>query len=84
MAKRIRGTRFFVEMIVATVLSLVSASLWTDLFRTFIANNYPNKPFILFLICVSVTLLAILILKHLFAELPNGEEGYIRDNNLVH
>ena len=78
--KKIRGTHFFVEMIVATVLSLVSASLWTDLFRSFIAKNYADKPLILFLICLAVTIFAILILKHLFSEIPVNEEGYIRDN----
>lgn len=75
---------FFVEMVTATILSLVSASLWTDLFRNVIAKNYADKPLILFFICAIVTIFAILVLRHLFAEIPNNQEGYIRDNSVAH
>jgi len=78
---RKRGTHFFLEMVVATTLSLVSAGLWTDLFRNFIAKNYADNPVALFLICVCMTTFAIVVLRHLFAEIPKDQEGYIRDPN---
>lgn len=77
--KKIRGTHFFLEMIVATILSIVSASLWTDLMRGVIAKHFTNNVFALFCIALIVTFAAIIGLKQLFAEIPRGEEGYIRE-----
>jgi len=84
MKRRIRTTHFFLEMIVATILSLVSASLWTDLLRKIISENYANNTTTLLIICIFITVFAILVLKHLFAEIPENYEGYIRDNNIDH
>lgn len=71
-----RGMRFYTEMVVITVLSLVAASLWIEYTKGFVARHFNNNPSALAAVALLITLLAIGSLHLLFSELPEGEREY--------
>jgi hypothetical protein len=71
-----RGMRFYAEMIIVTVLSLVAANLWIEYVKGFILRNFPNDPAALIIAALIITFVAIALLHILFSDLPKGEEGY--------
>lgn len=76
--KKTRTSRFFIEMIVATILSLVSASLWADFVRGVLATHFKNDSTVVFATAAGMTIAAIFVLRYLFADIPKNEEGYLR------
>ena len=76
--KKTRTSRFFIEMIVATVLSLVSAGLWADFVRGVLSKQFQNDPAIVFAAALGMTIAAFFVLRYLFVDIPKNEEGYLR------
>ena len=68
--------RFYSEMIVVTVLSLLASSLWIEYTKGFIARHFHNDLSALFISALLMSLLAICFLHILFSDLPTKEEGY--------
>lgn len=64
-------------MIVATVLSIVSAGLWADFIRGIISKYYQNDIQAVFAFAFATTMVAILSLRYFFSDIPQNEEGYL-------
>lgn len=77
MAKeKIRGMRFYTEMIIVTVLSLLAASLWIEYAKGFVARHFNNHPTALIAVALIVSLLAICSLNMMFSDIPKNEEAF--------
>lgn len=62
-----KNPKFYLEMVVATVLSLLAASLWTRWTEDFIRTYFDNSPSALLGFAIGITLLAVLLLQFLFS-----------------
>lgn len=69
-----RGMRFYAEMVIITVLSLVSASLWIEYVKDFAARHFDGHPSALLAMALLLTLLAIGFLHLLFSSAPDDKE----------
>ena len=79
-----RGMRFYAEMIVVTVLSLLAASLWIEYVKGFVARHFDGHPSALMAMALLITLLAIGSLHFLFSDGPEqDEEEYTPDTQLL-
>ena len=78
-----RGVRFFIEMIVATVLSIVSAGLWADFIRAIVSKYFQNDIRAVFVFAFATTIIAILSLRYFFADVPQDEEGYLPEREYM-
>lgn len=62
--KRDKNRQFFIEFVLATVLSILAANLWHDLFK----RAFPEQNlFLLFILCIVITIGTIILLERLFA-----------------
>lgn len=64
-----QGLRFYSEMIIVTVLSLVAASLWIDYVKGIVTRHFENHPTAILISAILVTLLAIGVLHLVFTHL---------------
>ena len=60
-----KSSSFYTEFILATVLSILAAGLWRDLF----VQILPEKNLVLLtLVCILITAASIFLLKYLFSD----------------
>lgn len=63
-----RNPKFYVEMVIATVLSLLASSLWTSWTTDFIKEHFENSHAAMLAFAIAITLMAILTLQLLFSS----------------
>lgn len=61
---KIKDSKFYTELIITTVLSLVSASLWITWTKGMIRTHFKSSPTAVFGIALCTTLLAIFCLQY--------------------
>jgi hypothetical protein len=70
-----RSMRFYAEMIIVTVLSLVAASLWIEYVKGFVSRCFDNHPTAMLASAMVVTFMAIVVLNILFTHLLPDQKG---------
>lgn len=81
--KKKRGLRFYTEMLAVTVLSIVSASLWTEYAKNFASRHFKNYPTAILVIAIVITMLSAGFLHLLFSDLPKEEKGYFPGDTII-
>ena len=72
---RAKDIRFYTELIITTILSLVAASLWIEFIKTLISTHFKNQPLVLAGVALTITLLAIFGLQYAFTNPPDDESS---------
>ena len=77
---KIKTAKFFMELILLSIFSIVSASLWAEWIKGTIARNSSNQPMVMFFVAIAVTVVGIGLMYYFFAQsgsndrLPNEKE----------
>jgi uncharacterized membrane protein len=66
--KKPKNARFYAEVVLTTVLSLVSASLFVDLFKRMLAHHFDNSWEATLMIAAVIACVAVFSLKYMFSE----------------
>ena len=66
-----RNFKFYTELVLVTVLSLISATLWVRWITHSLNKYYPDSPTVDFITSVIVTLIAIFVLNWAFGKQGN-------------
>ncbi len=70
-----RGLKFYSELIIVTVLSLLAASLWIEFTKGMVISHFGNMPAAWFGTAFVVSLVAIWFLNLLFSDPAMGKES---------
>lgn len=63
-----RDFSFYSELVLVTVLSIVSAGAWTNFIEIFLNKYYPSDIKISLIIALLISLVTIIILKFFFSQ----------------
>lgn len=66
--KEIRDTRFYAELVIITIIVLVTANLWVYVITSFLKEKYPRNLKVPLIIVILVTFLSIAMLPRLFGS----------------
>jgi hypothetical protein len=81
--KKRKGHRYFIELIVVTVVSLVAAHLWATWIRQMVDVHFKSSPNALLIVAVIITISSVMVLQYLFAEAPDdNEETYLSEKQM--
>ena len=71
---KLKNGKFFAEIILLSIFSIVAASLWTDWIRGVIVRHFENHPYVVLGMAMMMTLAGILAMQSFFANHAPGEE----------
>ena len=76
-----RNIKFYSEVVLVTVLSLVAANAWVRWMSQSLNYDYPKSLKVDFIVAVVTTCVAVWILHAVFAEKKNGEKSPYEEKN---
>lgn len=82
MSQMKKDVRFYSELIITTILSLVAASMWIEWMKGFVQHSFDGHPGALMGVALTITLLAIFCLQYMFNE-PKEEDKQNPIKNIV-
>jgi len=70
-----KDAKFFTEVVVTTILSLVAASLWIEWIKGLVSRYFENSSSALVGVAITITFLAIFCLQYMFTRPPPDKEN---------
>ena len=65
---KIKNGKFFAEIILLSIFSIVAAGLWLDWTRGVIATHFQNNPYVVLGLAITITLVGMLAMRSFFAN----------------
>jgi hypothetical protein len=70
-----KDAKFYTELVLSTILSLVAASLWIEWTRGFIHRYFEGQPSAVMGVALTITLLAIFCLQFVFNDVTTTDQS---------
>ena len=80
MSKTSKDARFYTELVITTILSLVAASMWIEWLKGIVQRHFEGNSSALMGVALTITLLAIFCLQYVFTDGSSPSEKDVKNN----
>jgi len=81
---KIKNGKFFAELILLSIFSIVTAGLWLDWVRAAITVHFEDHPYVVLGLALTMTLVGILAMQSFFANYLGAKDDKEKVENYVH